>query len=204
MKYRRIVIGLCLTLLAGVAVPCAPAQNGEHIHERQVARRQAAEKRREGAAAGQKTPGERGLVGLPPKWAENLRDKSPEEQEQFMQNSREFQNLPPWRQQQIRNNLERWRQLPEEQKERIRRIGTLLENATPEQREHFRNEIVPKLEQMTPERRARVLNHWRRLQGLTPAEQQGALRDPAFMGNLSTDEQSVVRDLNSLGTPPPQ
>jgi hypothetical protein len=39
---------------------------------------------------------------------------------------------------------------------------------------------------------------------MTPAEQQAAMRDPRFWGNLSPDEQSVVRDLNSIGIPPPQ
>jgi hypothetical protein len=37
---------------------------------------------------------------------------------------------------------------------------------------------------------------------MSPAEQQAALRDPAFLGNLSPEEQSIVRDLNSMGNPP--
>ena len=47
MKYCGIRFGLCLMLLAGVAVPGASAQNGERIRERQAARRQAAQQRRE-------------------------------------------------------------------------------------------------------------------------------------------------------------
>lgn len=203
MKPRRFIFAMSLLLSLGAARP-ASAQNGERLRElraqRQAERQQA--KRENAGQPAKAAQAGRGMVGLPPKWVENLRDKSPEEQERFMQNSRQFQNLPPWRQQQIRQNLERWRQLPEEQKERIRATEQMLENATPEQREHFQNDIVPKLAQMPPERRGRVINHWRRLQSMTPAEQQAALHDPAFMGNLSPDEQSVVRDLNSLGKPP--
>jgi len=201
VKCRNIVFGVCLVLLAGIVAQPASAQNGERVREWRAQRQAAREARREGVGAAAKGQRGRGLVGLPPTWIENLRDKSPEEQEQFMQNSRAFQNLPAWRQQQIRNNLERWRQLPEEQKDRIRATERMLEQATPEQREHFQNDIVPKLAQMLPERRARVIGHWRRLQAMSPTEQQAALHDPAFMGNLSPDEQSVVRDLNSLGNP---
>jgi hypothetical protein len=133
-----------------------------------------------------------------------MRDMSPEERERFMQNNEKFTNLPPQRQAQIRQNLQKWDALPPEQKERIKATEAALERATPEQREHFQNELVPQLQAMVPERRQRVLGHWRRLQGMTSAEQEAAMRDPRFWGNLSPDEQSVVRDLNSIGIPPPQ
>ena len=44
-------------------------------------------------AAAREGPAERarGMEGLPPKWVENLRDMSPEEQERFMQNNERFQ-----------------------------------------------------------------------------------------------------------------
>jgi len=202
LKSHRFIFAISLLLHSAGAVRPVRAQNGERARELRAQRQAARAAKRENAGQPAKAAqAGRGLVGLPPKWVENLRDKSPEEQERFMQNSRQFQSLPPARQQQVRQNLERWRQLPEEQKDRIRATEQLLEQATPEQREHFQNDIVPKLAQMPPERRGRVINHWRRLQAMTPPEQEAALRDPAFMGNLSPDEQSVVRDLNSLGKP---
>jgi hypothetical protein len=200
LKLGGFQFGLCAAILAGLLAPGARAQNGERIRERQAARREAAEQRRQGGGA--KPLNERAAVGLPPKFVEKLRDMPPDEQERFMQNNEKFQSLPALRQAQIRQNLQKWNALPEEQKERIRATETMLENATPEQREHFQSYIVPKLEQMPPLRRARVINHWRRLQGLTPAEQQAALHSPAFMGNLTPDEQSVVRDLSSMGAAP--
>jgi hypothetical protein len=205
VKCRNIILGTCLALLTGFVAQPASAQNGELWRERQAqrqAQRQAAQQQRR--ENGGRQPGERGLVGLPPKWVENLRDMSPEDRDHFMQNNQAFQNLPPERKRQVIGNLQKWDAMPPEQKERIRATERMLEQATPEQREHFQNDIVPRLEQMPPPRRQRVIGHWRRLQAMSPEEQQAALHDPAFLGNLSPDEQSIVRDLNSMGNPPPQ
>jgi hypothetical protein len=206
VKFGKIIPGLCFMLLAGPAAQPAPAQNGERLRARHEARRQAAQKQRRENGPGKPNgeQRERAAVGLPPKWVENMRDMSPEERERFMQNNERFKSLPPQRQEQIRQNLQKWDAMPPEQQERIRATEDKLERATPEQREHFENDIVPKLQEMAPERRQRVLGHWRRLEGMTPAEQQAALHDPRFWGNLSPDEQSMVRDLNSIGIPPPQ
>jgi hypothetical protein len=201
VKCRNIILGTCLALFMGLVPQSASAQNGERWRERQ-AQRQAAQKQRQ--ENGGRPAGERAAVGLPPKWVENLRDMSPEDRERFMQNNEKFQNLSPERKQQVINNLQKWDAMPLEQRERILATERMLEQATPEQREHFQNEIVPKLQQMQPQRRQRVIGHWRRLQVMSPAEQQAALHDPAFWGNLSPDEQSVVRDLNSMGNPPQQ
>jgi len=201
VKFRNILLGTCVALLAGLAAQPASAQNGERARELQAerqAQREAAQKQSKGQ------PGERGLVGLPPKWVENLRDMTPGDREHFMQNNQAFQNLPPGRKDQVINNLQKWDAMPPEQKERIRATERMLEQATPEQREHFQNDIVPKLEQMPPQRRQRVIGHWRRLQVMPPEQQQAALHNPAFWGNLSPDEQSIVRDLNSMGNPPLQ
>jgi hypothetical protein len=191
-----VVLGTAL--LGGLLAQPLQAQNGQRLREwreRQVAQRNG------GFGRGQN---QRGAVGLPPKWVENLREMSPEAQDRFLANNDRFQSLPPARQAQIRQNLRKWNQLTPEQKNRIRATEGMLEQLSPEQREHFRDEIVPKLAQLPPERRMRVLNHWRRLQLMTPEEQQATLRDPRFMPGLSPDEQSLVRDLNSLGVPPPQ
>jgi len=213
LRRCRFTFVICAGLLLGLGAQTARAQNGERLREWRARRQAAAAARAKASENAAKKPeanGEarppnpRAEVGLPPKWVDNLRDMPPEQQERFLQNNEKFQSLPPERQQQIRENLQKWNRLPPEQQNRIRATERLLENATPEQREHFRNDIVPRLAQMAPERRARVLNHWRRLQGLTPEQQQAMLNDPRFMPGLSPDEQSTVRDLAALGAPPPQ
>ena len=205
------IFAICVgVLLAGLAPQSVSAQNGQRLRawraRRQAAAAQRAQAREDhpNANGAGREPNPRAMAGLPPKWVDNLRDMPPEQQERFMQNNEKFQSLAPERQAQIRQNLQKWNKLSPEQQNRIKATERLLENATPEQREHFRDDIVPKLAQMPPDRRARVLNHWRRLQGLTPEQQQAMLNDPRFMPGLSPDEQSTVRDLAALGAPPPQ
>lgn len=143
----------------------------------------------------------RRLAGLPPKWVQNLRDRSPQEQEQFMQNNQQFRNLPPERQAQVRQNLAKWNKLPPEQQNAIRDRERILSRMTPEQREHFQNDILPKWQQMAPARKQLIQGRLHVLQGMTPSQREEALKDPQFMRGLSPDEQSTLRDLNSLSNP---
>src|SRR5580698_1719934 len=48
------------------------------------------------------------LTGLPPKFIENLREMSPEQQERFLSNNERFQNMSPQQQARIRQNLKDW------------------------------------------------------------------------------------------------
>lgn len=188
----------CGLLLVGFAVQSASAQNGERLREWQA--------RRQAAANGNGAKGQgnaRGMAGLPPKWVENLRDMSPQEQQRFMQNDQRFNQLPPARQEQIRRNLERWNNLTPEQKQRARDAEIAFERMTPAQRQYVRNVLLPKWQAMPPERKQVINRHLGMLRNMTPAEQQAALNDPRFMRGLSPDEQSMLRDLNSLRNPAP-
>jgi len=207
MRNSILALALSAGVLGGLTVtPPIRAQQGERLRawqERRVAQKQ--QRQAGGGAhpnAGRGQPNARNLTGLPPKWVENLREMSPEAQERFMRNNDRFQSLPPVRQAQIRQNLEKWNRLTPEQKDRIRSTEQMFEQMTPEQRERFRDELIPRLAQLAPDRRQRVIGHWRRLQGMTPDQQQAALRNPRFMEGLNPDEQSMVRDLNSMGAPP--
>ena len=220
MNRPRIAIyaafGLAAAVLAGPAAPRASAQ------WRQFPRFQA---RYQGVAQKEKTPPRnnfnnaakpnnggavrsqpnlRGMAGLPPKWVENLREMPPEQQQQFMQNNRVFQNLPPERQAQIRKNLEKWNQLSPDERQEIRERAQILESMTPQQRQYLRNTLLPRWQEMPQERRQAINGRLRILQTMGPGAQQAALADPKFMQGLSPDEQSMLRDLNSFRNPPPQ
>jgi len=153
---------------------------------------------------GKGQPNARGMEGLPPKWVENLRDLPPEDQERFMRNNERFQSLPPERQEQIRKNLQNWNRLTPEQKEEMQRGAAALERMTPEQRQYVRNTLLPKWQQMPQDRRQVINRHLAMLRAMSPATQEAALNDPRFLRNLSPDEQSMLRDLNSLRNPPAQ
>jgi hypothetical protein len=80
----------------------------------------------------------------------------------------------------------------------------MLEQMTPEQRQYVRNTLLPRWQSMPIERRMAVRRHLARLRSMTPAEQQAALNDPRFVQGLNPDEQSMLRELNSLRNPPAQ
>ncbi len=195
---RRLVQFGSIFLLLGFVAQLATAQNGERLrewHERQEARREAAAK----GAKGQ--PNERAMEGLPPKWVDRVRDMPPEQQQQFLENNAQFRQLPPARQQQVRQNLEKWNQLSPEQKDAVRQREEFLENLPPEQREYVRTTLLPKWQALPQPRRQAINRHLAMLGQMSPATQQAALNDPRFMAGLSPDEQSMLRDLNSLRNP---
>jgi hypothetical protein len=156
-----------------------------------------------GAVAGGR-PNLHGMVGLPPRWVQNLREMPPEEQERFLQNNRVFQNLAPERQAQIRKNLENWNQLSPEERYAIRERAQVLGRMTPDQRQYLRNTLLPRWQEMPQERRQAINGRLRILQTMGPGAQQSALADPKFTQGLSPDELSMLRDLNSFRNPPQQ
>jgi hypothetical protein len=126
---------------------------------------------------------------------------SPEEQERFLQNNRAFQNLAPQRQAQVRKNLENWNKLSPTEQDAIRDREQILERMTPEQRLYVRDTLLPRWQQMPQDRRQLINGRLHILQTMGPGAQQAALADPKFMQGLSPDEQSMLRDLNSLRNP---
>jgi hypothetical protein len=144
----------------------------------------------------------RGMAGLPPKWVENLRDKSPAEQERFMQNNERFQSLPTWRQQQVRQNLQKYNNLTPQQKAAMQTAEDNWQRLSPEDRQKVKNELLPKWQGMTPERRQAVNGKLHTLQGVSATDREKALNDPKFMQGLNPDEQSMVKSLSTLRSAP--
>ena len=213
MKHRAVILASAFLLLAGLAAEPARAQQGRFMRARQARLMPAAQKERPkllgknapapnangGMAKGQ--PNLRGMAGLPPKWVENMRTMSPEEQDRFMQNNETFKNLPPERQQQIRQNLQKWNNLTPEQQTALRQREAVLEQMTPGQRQYFNQTVLPKWQAMPQDRRQAINRHLAMLGRMGPETQQSALNDPRFLQGLSPDEQSMLRDLNSLRNP---
>jgi hypothetical protein len=197
---------LILGLMLGLAAQTAPAQNGQRMRERQAQRQEARRERAATAAAGgaKGQPGERAIEGLPPVWVQKLRDMPPEQQQRFLENNEQFKRLAPERQEQIRRNLDNWNKLPPEEKQATVEREQVLERMTPEQRAYVRDTLLPKWQGMPQDRRQVINRHLATLRNMSPATQQAALSDPKFMQGLSPDEQSMLRDLNSLRNPPTQ
>jgi uncharacterized protein DUF3106 len=143
-------------------------------------------------------PNARGMMGLPPKWVENLRNMSPEEQERFMQNDARFRNLPPERQDQIRRNLDRWNQLTPQQRDALRSRAQVFNRLTPEERAEVQRDLLPRWQKLPQERRELIQGRLRVLGGMTPEERQQKLQDPEFMQGLDSNEQDLLRKLSDL------
>jgi len=140
----------------------------------------------------------RGMMGLPPKWVENLREMTPEEQERFMNNNRRFQSLPPERQAQIRQNLKRWNSLTPEQQNNLRNRVQVWEKLTPEQRQEIRTNLLPKWQALPPERKQVLRNRLRELKDLNEEQREARLNDPNFLRGLDAEEQQMLRQLSDL------
>jgi predicted Fe-S protein YdhL (DUF1289 family) len=143
----------------------------------------------------------RSVGNLPPKWAENLKDRSPEEQQHFMQNNERFRSLPPDRQQQIRQNLQKWNSLSPTERNAIRDRQETWGRMSPDQKQYVQRTLLPKWQAMSPDRKQLVTGRLHTLQQMSPSDRQAALTDPRFMQGLSPDEQSVLRGLDSVRNP---
>jgi len=197
---------LMAVLAAGLLPSLASAQNGEQLrgwHARWQPTRQTRENAlASGAGGAKRPPNVRAMEGLPPVWIQKLREMPPGEQERFLENNEKFRKLPPERQAQIRQNLDRWNKLSPEQKQDAINREQVLERMTPEQRQYVRNTLLPKWQEMPQDRRQVINRHLAMLRTMSPATQEAALNDPRFVEGLSPDEQSMLRDLNSLRNPP--
>ena len=140
----------------------------------------------------------RGMMGLPPKWVENLREMTPAEQERFMNNNERFQKLPPERQAQIRQNLRRWNSLTPEQQNNLRNRVQVWEKLTPQQRQEVRTELLPKWQALPQERKQVLRNRLRELKDLTEEQREARLNDPNFLRGLDAGEQQMLRQLSDL------
>lgn len=194
---RLLRVAPVVLLALGLAASPGFAQNGLRLRQLR-AQRQAA---KQPAAHGQ--PNARAMAGLPPKWIDKLRDMPPDQQQRFLDNNQQFQRLSPERQEQIRRNLERWNRLTPEQKQQTIAAEQAFERMMPQQRQYVRNVLLPKWQAMPQPRRQVINRHLAMLRNMSPATQQAALNDPRFVQGLSPDEQSMLRELNSLRNPAP-
>jgi hypothetical protein len=203
---RRRHIPVLLAFVLGGGISLAARANAQPRPADAVAYRQQARKEQIAARRAQNQPpgqgqangGERRMMGLPPKWVERLQDMPPEQQERFMRNNERFNSLPPEQQDQIRRRLQIWNNLSPDQREEIRERQQVWEQMTPEQQSYVRNQLLPRWQQLPPQRKAAILQHLRALHGLSDAVREARLIDPAFNQGMSPDEQHMLRDLAHL------
>jgi hypothetical protein len=135
---------------------------------------------------------------LPPKFVENLEDMSSEQRERFMQNNERFKNMNPQEQARIKQHLQEWNNMSPQQRIQYRAQEQALEEMKPAERQYVRQQLLPQLRAMAPAQRQFLRQHVRQLEGLSDADRDAKMHDPAFLQGLSPDEQQMIPYLSRL------
>ena len=117
-------------------------------------------------------------VTPPPNVEQRLRNMSPQERNRLAENQRKFNQLPPQRQQEMKRAAENWGKL------------------TPEQRNHLRNDVLPKWQQLPSERQRAIQQRLGVLQNMPESARNRHLSDPNFTRGMSEEDRQMLRDLS--------
>jgi hypothetical protein len=140
----------------------------------------------------------RQMLGLPPRWVENLQDMSPQQQERFMKNNERFKTMSPEQQAQIRQRLQHWNSLSPQQRIQFRQQARALEEMTPQERQYVRQQLMPTWQNMPPARRMFMVQHVRQLDGVSEADRAARLNDQTFLAGLTPEEREMLPYLYRL------
>jgi len=96
--------------------------------------------------------------------------------------------MPPAQRQELQGRIATWNRL------------------TPQQKNHIRNDVLPKWKQMPTERRQAIRQRLRVLQNMPEFARNQRLNDPEFTRGMSEEDRATLRDLSHLhvgGAPDP-
>jgi Protein of unknown function (DUF3106) len=124
-----------------------------------------------------------------PNVLDRLRNMTPQERTRLAENQRKFNQLPLQRQQDMKRAAENWEKL------------------TPEQRNHIRNDVLPKWQQLPADRQRAIQQRLGVLQNMPESARNRHLNDPNFTRTMNEEDKAMLRDLSHqhVGAPdPPQ
>ena len=144
-------------------------------------------------------------VGAPRPWVDQMRDLSPQQRDRVLQNSKAFQGLSPDKQNRIRQQFNQWDRMSSTQQADLRQKENTWRNLTPDQRDHIKNDVLPKWRQMPWDRQQVMKQKLGVLQNMPESARNQRLNDPNFTRGLSEDEKSTLQDLSHMhvGAPDP-
>ena len=93
-----------------------------------------------------------------------------------------------------------------ESRNSFRERAQVWEKMTPYQRDHVRNDVLPRWKQMAPERRQAIQQRLRVLQNMPESARNRRLNDPNFTRGMNDEDLATLRDLSHLhvgGAPDP-
>ncbi len=140
----------------------------------------------------------RPLPPPPPQLLERLSKLPPEERERVLENNRRFQQLSPEQQALLLKRLQQFQELSPEQRERIEQRLAIFNNLTPRQQEKARRIYENVWSKLTAERRRALLQEFRHLRAMPPAERQQRLASDDFQTHFSAEERDLLQQLIDL------
>jgi hypothetical protein len=158
------------------------------------------------AARPNQTPRQQLGVGAARPWVDRMRDLTPQQRENVLQNSRAFQNLSPEQQSKIRQQFNQWDRMTPQQRADQRTKEETWRQMTPAQREHIKNDVLPRWKQMPWDRQQLMSQKLSTLQNMPESARNQRLNDPNFTKGMSDDEKSMLKDLSHThvgGAPEP-
>src|SRR6266852_235376 len=175
-------------------------QRQERRQQQQEARRSQNERRYSGANRSPNSNANRAEMGARPSNNPNrppsaytpprrdFNNLSPQEKRKVMQDNRRLQNLPPAQRQELQERAQVWNKL------------------TPEQRQHIRGDVLPKWQQLPPDRKRAIQQRLGVLKNMPESARNQHLNDPNFTRGMSEEDRATLRDLSHLhvgGAPDP-
>src|SRR5216684_902646 len=88
----------------------------------------------------------------------------------------------------------------------MQKVAQVWNQLRPEQREHIRNDVLPKWQQMPPDRRRAIQQRLGVLKNMPESARNQHLNDPNFTRGMSEEDKATLRDLSHLhvgGAPEP-
>jgi hypothetical protein len=106
----------------------------------------------------------------------------------------------------LQRDEKRFKQLPPQQQQELRERAQVWQRMTPQQRDHVRNEVLPKWQQMPPDRKHAIQQRLGVLKNMPESARNQHLNDPNFTRGMSQEDKATLRDLSHLhvgGAPDP-
>ena len=104
--------------------------------------------------------------------------------------------MSPQDRQKLAQREEQFRRLPPQKQDDMKRAAANWQRLTPGQQNHLRNDVLPKWQQMPPNRQRAIQQRLGVLQNMPESARNRHLNDPNFTRGMSEEDKAMLRDLS--------
>jgi hypothetical protein len=97
-----------------------------------------------------------------------------------------------------RRNEQQFSRLSPQQKQDMRDREKIWQKMTPTQRDHVKNDVMPKWQQLPPDRQRAIRSRLNVLQNMPESARNQHLADPNFTRGMSEEDKAMLQDLSHL------